>query len=64
MIGNWVHTFTPVNREAARSHRHRVGSRWSLGETCICIAGRWCYVFRAVDEDGQIIEIDVSAQEI
>lgn len=40
-IVEWVHRFTPFHQEAARSHRHRVGSRWSLDETYIRIAGRW-----------------------
>ncbi len=26
----------------------------------IRIAGRWCYAFRAIDEDGQVIDVYVS----
>jgi transposase-like protein len=45
---------------AARPHRRRVGQRWSIDETHLRIAGAWCYAFRAIDEDGQVIDVYVS----
>ncbi len=59
-IFDWVQHFTPLYQEAARSHRRRVGQCWSIDETYIRIAGRWCYAFRAIDEDGQVIDVYVS----
>ena len=59
-IFDWVHHVTPLYQEAARPHRHRVGSRWSIDETCLRIAGRWCSAFRAIDEDGQVIDVYLS----
>ncbi len=59
-IFDWVQRFTPLYQEAARSHRRRVGQTWSIDETYIRIAGRWCYAFRAIDEDGQVIDVYVS----
>ncbi len=35
--------------------------RWYVDETYVKVAGRWRYVYRAVDEYGQIIEVLVSA---
>ena len=32
-----------------------------IDETYIRIAGRWCYAFRAIDEEGQVIDVYVSA---
>lgn len=55
-----VQHFAPLYQEAARPHRRRVGQRWSIDETYIRIAGRWCYAFRAIDEDGQVIDVYVS----
>ncbi len=60
-IFDWVQQFTPLYQEAARPRRRRVGQRWSLDETYIRISGRWCYAFRAIDEDGQVIDVYVSA---
>ena len=33
-----------------------------MDETCLKVAGRWRYVYRAVDEFGQIIDVYVSAK--
>ena len=55
-IFDWVQHFTPLYQEAARSHRRRVGQCWSIDETYI----RRCYAFRAIDENGQVIDVYVS----
>jgi transposase, IS6 family len=57
---DWVQHFTPLYKDAARLHRHRVTGRWSIDETYVRVAGCWCYVFRAIDEDGQVIDVFVS----
>jgi len=57
-----VQRFTPLLAEAARPCRHAVGNRWHVDETYVKVAGRWCYVYRAIDQFGQVIDIFVSAQ--
>jgi transposase-like protein len=37
-----------------------VGRRWSVDETYIRIAGVWCYAYRAIDADDQVIDVYVS----
>lgn len=59
-IHRWVQRFTPLLIDAARPCRHSVGSRWFVDETYVKVAGKWRYVYRAVDEQGQIIEVSVS----
>ena len=59
-IYDWVQAFTPRFVEAARSHRTRAGSRWRVDETLLKIGGRWRYVFRAIDEHGQVVDVYVS----
>jgi IS6 family transposase len=58
----WVQRFTPLLADAARPCRHAVGSRWFVDETYVKVAGRWRYVYRAVDEHCQIIDVYVSAR--
>ena len=58
----WVQHFTPLLVDAARPCRHAVGSRWFVDETYVKVVGRWRYVYRAVDEDGQVIDVYVSAR--
>ena len=59
-VYRWVHRFTPLVIEAARPCRHSVGDRWFVDETYVRVAGVWRYVYRAVDQDGQVIDIYVS----
>ena len=57
----WVQRFTPLLVDAARPCRHAVGGRWFVDETYVKVAGRWRYVYRAVDHHGQVIDVYVSA---
>ncbi len=59
-IYRWVQHFTPLLADAAGPCRHSVGSRWFVDETYVKVAGRWRYVYRAVDQHGQIIDVYVS----
>jgi transposase, IS6 family len=58
----WVQRFTPLLVDAARPCRHRVGDRWFVDETYVKVAGRWRYVYRAIDQHGQIVDVYVSPQ--
>ena len=59
-VYRWVQRFTPLLAEAARPCRHRVGDRWSVDETYVKVGGRWRYVYRAIDQFGQVIDVYVS----
>jgi transposase-like protein len=61
-IHRWVRRFTPILAEAARCARHAIGSRWQVDETYVKVASCWRYVYRAVDEDGQVIDVYVSSR--
>jgi transposase-like protein len=39
-----------------------VGDRWQVDETYVKVAGRWRYVYRAVDQFGQVIDVLVTAR--
>jgi transposase-like protein len=58
----WVQHFSPLAVEAAGPCRHSAGGRWFVDETYVKIAGIWRYVYRAVDEQGQVIDVLVSAK--
>jgi transposase-like protein len=61
-IYRWVLRFTPLLADAARPCRHRVGDRWSVDETYVKVAGQWRYVYRAIDQFGQVIDVFVSSR--
>jgi transposase-like protein len=52
--------FTPLLAEAARPCQHTVGTRWWVDETYVKVAGRWRYVYRAIDQSGQVIDMFAS----
>jgi transposase, IS6 family len=52
--------FTPLLADAARPCRHVVGDRWQVDETYVKVAGQWRYVYRAIDQFGQVIDVYVS----
>jgi transposase-like protein len=57
-----VRRFTPLLADAARFGRHRVGDRWHVDETYVKVAGRWMYLYRAVDQFGQVIDVYASTR--
>jgi transposase-like protein len=59
-VYRWVQRFTPLLAEAARPCRHRVGDRWQVDETYVKVAGEWRYVYRAIDQFGQVVDVFVS----
>jgi transposase-like protein len=61
-VYRWVQRFTPLLAEAARPCRHAVGDRWFVDQTYVKVAGRWRYVYRAIDQFGQVIDVVVSAR--
>ena len=59
-VYRWVQRFAPLLAEAARPCRHSVGDRWQVDETYVKVAGHWRYVYRAIDQFGQVIDVFVS----
>jgi transposase-like protein len=59
-VYRWVQRFTPLLTEAARPCRHAVGDRWQVDETYVKVAGRWRYVYRAIDQFGQVVDVFVA----
>jgi transposase-like protein len=63
-VYRWVQRFTPLFADAARPVRHATGDRWFVDETYVKVAGRWryLYLYRAVDQYGQVIDVLLSEQ--
>jgi transposase-like protein len=71
-VYRWVQRFTPEFIEAARPCRHAPGDRWFADETYVKVAGKWTYLYRAVDslpglyravdQHGQVIDVLLSAR--
>ena len=61
-VYRWVRRFTPLFTDAARPTRQAAGDRWFVDETYVKVAGHWRYLYRAVDEFGQVIDVRLSEQ--
>jgi hypothetical protein len=61
-VYRWVQRFTPEFIEAARPCRHAPGDRWFADETYVKVAGAWTYLYRAVDQYGQVIDVLLSGR--
>jgi transposase, IS6 family len=56
-IYRWVQRCTPELIDAARPGRHVAGDRWFVDGTYLKLAGRWVYLYRAIDQHGQVIDV-------
>jgi transposase, IS6 family len=61
-IYRWEQTFTSEFIDEARPTRHTAGKRRFVDETYVKVAGRWTYLYRAVDQHGQVIDVLVSTR--
>ena len=53
-VGAAIHA---AARRPARPLRHATGDRWFVDATYVKVAGRWRYLYRAVDQYGQVIDV-------
>ena len=56
-IRQWCQRFGPVYARQLRRRRGRMGDTWHLDEVFVTIQGRQQYLWRAVDEDGDVLDI-------
>ncbi len=59
-VYRWVQRFTPLLIDAARPCRHVPGDRWFVDEAYVKVVGRWVSLYRAIDQDGQVLDVLVS----
>ena len=38
-------------------HRGQVGEKWHADPTYIKVSGRWCYLYRAIDKEGNLVDV-------
>src|ERR687890_301906 len=61
-VRRWVLKFGPLLARGLRQRRPRPGNRWHLDEMVVRIAGRRMYLWRAVDQEGEVLDILVQAR--
>ena len=61
-IRQWCQTFGPEYARTLRRRRGRLGDTWYLDELFVKIQGRRRYLWRAIDQDGDLIDILVQSR--
>jgi putative transposase len=61
-IRRWVVHFGPIYARRLRAMRPSPTGRWHLDEVFVSISGRQMYLWRAVDDEGEVLDILVQAR--
>src|SRR5271169_5113258 len=61
-VRSWVLKFGPVIARRLRRHRPRPSDRWHLDEMVVRIAGKRMYLWRAVDHEGEVLDMLVQSR--
>jgi len=57
-VREWEAKLTPALAEDLRRRRRgKVGRSWYVDETYIKVEGRWCYLYRAIDRSGALVDV-------
>ena len=57
-VREWEAKLTPALAEDLRRRRRgQVGRSWYVDETYLKVHGRWCYLYRAIDRNGTLVDV-------
>jgi transposase-like protein len=60
-VREWEAKLAPVLSETLRKHRRRkIGQSWYCDETYLRVKGQWVYLYRAIDRDGNLVDVLLS----
>ena len=60
-VRDWEAKLTPALAETLRRRRRgKVGRSWYVDETYVKVQGRWCYLYRAIDTSGALVDVRLS----
>jgi putative transposase len=61
-VRRWVNHFGPIVASELRKRRPKPHSIWHLEEVYLKIGGRIVYLWRAVDADGEVLDVLVQSR--
>ena len=59
-MARWVPQYAPVLNQRIRSEMRRQNRSWRVDETYVRVAGKWTYLYRAIDSAGNTIDFMLS----
>jgi len=62
-VREWEERFAPLlSAQLKAKRRGQAGKSWYVDETYIKVHGQWHYLYRAIDREGNLGRVDISAQ--
>jgi|TARA_R110002126_G_scaffold86592_1_gene209064 IS6 family transposase len=61
-VYRWVQKFGPELTKRTEKHLRRASVDWHVDETYIRVGGKWRYLWRAVDANGQMVDFRLTAR--
>ncbi len=55
-LNRWVVKFAPLLAAQVQARMRSTAASWRVDETYIKVKGRWTYLYRAVERDGQTLD--------
>jgi transposase-like protein len=60
-VRDWEERFAPLITDQLRTKRRgQAGTSWHVDETYLKVGGKWCYLYRAIDSDGNLVDSRLS----
>lgn len=62
-VRDWQVNFAAIFREKLRAKRrnsNKVSRVWHVDETYVKVKGKWCYLYRGIDQDGNLVDAILS----
>lgn len=60
-VREWEARFAPLLTDVLRRERRgALGPSWYVDETYVKVGGHWCYLYRAIDRDGNLVDCRLS----
>jgi putative transposase len=60
-VHNWVQTCgVTLGRKCRSKRKGQAGKKWYVDATYLKVEGRWCYFYRAIDKEGDLVDVYLS----
>jgi putative transposase len=64
-VRDWEARFAPLFADQLRGKRHgQAGNSWYVDETYMKVHGKWCYLYRAIDQEGNLVDSLLSERDM
>ena len=60
-VANWVQRFgVDIGIKMRKCRYKQCSDRWHADATYIKVEGQWCYLYRAIDKEGNLVDVYLS----